>query len=58
MNELAWSQTMTIHDTYGKNIPCDHHMEHLIRLMKNSISGLWSNITNEAVLAEMHLGRQ
>lgn len=41
---------MNIHGRSGKNVPCDLHLEHLNKEAKQSIAGLGSNITEEAVL--------
>ena len=47
--QLAWSGTVNTHGRPGKNIPCDLHMEHLNREVKNQIAGLGSNITDASV---------
>lgn len=48
--QLMWSRTVNIHGRSGKNVPCDLHLEHLNKEAKQSIAGLGSNITEEAVL--------
>lgn len=47
--QLIWNRTVNIHGRAGKNVSCDLHMEHLNRDAKNAITGLGSNITEEAV---------
>ena len=37
------------HGLPGRNIPCDLHMEYLNRAAKESLRGLGSNITDNAV---------
>ena len=48
--QLKWSHTINTHGRPGKNISCDLHMEHLNRLCKGAITGLGSNVTDNAVL--------
>jgi len=47
--QLLTNRTVNIHGRPGKNIPCDLHLEHLNKEAKNSLMGLGSNITDEAV---------
>lgn len=48
--QLLTNRTINTHGKAGKNIPCDLHLEHLNKEAKNSIAGLGSNITNEAIV--------
>lgn len=47
--QLKWNRTINVHGRAGKNVACDLHMEHLNREAKNSLLGLGSNITDNAV---------
>ena len=47
--QLSWNRTINTHGCNGKNIAADLHMEHLNRKAKDFLSGLGSNITDEAV---------
>ena len=47
--QLTWSRTVNTHGLPGRNIPCDLHMEYLNRAAKESLRGLGSNITDNAV---------
>lgn len=47
--QLTWSRTVNTRGLPGKNVPCDLHMEFLNRMAKDSLRGLGSNITDEAV---------
>ncbi len=47
--QLMWNRTINIHGRPGRNVLCDLHLEHMNKEAKNSISGLGSNITDEAV---------
>ncbi len=44
-----WNRIINIHGRPGRNVSCDLHLEHMNKEAKNSISGLGSNITDEAV---------
>ena len=48
--QLIWSRTVNTRGGFGKNIPCDLHMEHLNRCVKTAMSSLSSNISDESVL--------
>ena len=52
--QLKWSRTINVHVRAGNNIPADHHMEHLNRDCKGSISGLGANITDNSI---RHMGK-
>lgn len=47
--ELLWGRCINVHGHRGKNIPADLHMEHLNRMVKDSIKGLGTNKTRTAV---------
>ena len=47
--ELIWSRFINVHGLPGRNIPNDLHMEHLNRIVKNSIKGLGANKTEAAI---------
>ena len=47
--QLTWSRTVNTHGLPGRNIPCELHMEYLNRAAKESLCGLGSNITDNAV---------
>lgn len=47
--QLKWNRTVNVHGRPGKNVSCDLHLEHLNREAKNSLMGLGSNITDNAV---------
>ncbi len=44
--QLMWNRTVNIHGRPGRNVSCNLHLEHM---NKEAISGLGSNITDEAV---------
>ena len=48
--QLKWNRTINMHGRQGKKISCDLHLEHLNREAKNSLMGLRSNVTDNAVL--------
>ena len=47
--QLVWKHTVNTHGKPEKNIPCDLHMEPLIRECKSSIGSLGSNITERSI---------
>ena len=47
--QLLWSRGVNLHGRRGKNIPMDLHLEHLNRVVKESIKGLGSNKTEKAI---------
>jgi hypothetical protein len=47
--QLIWSRTVNTHGQAGRSIPCDLHMEHMNRIVKVSMKGLGSNITQKAI---------
>ena len=53
-HQLQWSRFVNTHGKIGKNIPCDLHMEHLNRVVKNGIRGLGAN---KAEMAMIRLGK-
>ena len=48
--QLVWGRTVNTIGRQGCNIPCDLHMEHLNRRLKNEIRHLGANITASAIL--------
>ena len=48
-SELIWSRFINVHGRPGKNIPADLQMEHLNRLVKQSIKTLGPNKTEKAI---------
>ena len=48
--QLKWSLTVNTRGRPGKNVPCDLRMEHLNGMLKGTITGLGSNISDNAVL--------
>ena len=54
MQQLIWSRFVNLHGCVGKNLPLDLHTEHLNATLKNSITALGANKTEESIL---HLGR-
>ena len=49
-HQLQWSRFVNTHGKKGKNIPCDLHMEHLNRIVKNGIHGLGANKAEKAMV--------
>ena len=47
--QLLWSRGVNVHGRRGKNIPTELHLEHLNRIVKDSIKGLGSNQTEQAI---------
>ena len=47
--ELKWSRTVNTHGKAGHNVPCDLHMEHLNRRLKNCIRSAGSNVYPMAI---------
>ena len=47
--ELLWSRFINVHGIHGHNIPIDLHMEHLNRLVKESIRDLGANKTQRSL---------
>ena len=45
--QLQWSRFINTHGKQGKNIPSDLHMEHMNRIIKNTVKGLGANRTKE-----------
>ena len=49
VQQLMWSRFINTRGGKGKNIPCDLHMEHLNRVLKDGIKGLGANKTDKAI---------
>lgn len=47
---LKWSRCVNTKGFPGCNMPCDLHMEHLNRTIKNMVRGMGGNISSEAVV--------
>ena len=47
--ELKWSRFINCYNVGGRNIPCDLHLEHLNRLLKDAVRGLQANKTSAAI---------
>ena len=47
--QLTWSRFINTRGGKGNNIPCDLHMEHLNRVLKDGIKGLGANKTERAI---------
>lgn len=47
--QLKWSRFVNTRGGKGNNIPCDLHMEHLNRVLKDGIKGLGANKTEKAI---------
>ena len=47
--QLKWSRFISTHDTFGHNISCDLHMEHLNKLAKVAVEGLGANKSEKAI---------
>ena len=47
--ELKWSRFINCYNVGGRNIPCDLHLEHLNRLLKEAVRGLQANKTSAAI---------
>ena len=47
--QLKWSHFINTRGGKGHNIPCDLHMEHLNRVLKDGIKGLGANKTEKAI---------
>ena len=47
--QLKWSRFINTRGGKGHNIPCDLHMEHLNRVLKDGIKGLGANKTEKAI---------
>lgn len=48
-HQLLWSRFINVHGKPGRNIPCDLHMEHLNRVLKNGVQNLSANKTEKAI---------
>ena len=48
--QLKWNRTVNTHGRPGKNVSCDFHLEHLNKEAKQSLMGIGSNFTNQAVI--------
>ncbi len=48
-HQLLWSRCVNTRGFPGKNIPCDLHMEHLNRRLKNVLKNMGANITPKAI---------
>lgn len=48
--QLVWSRCVNTSGRIGRNVPCDLHMEHLNRRIKNILCSLGANITPSAVV--------
>ena len=49
-HQLVWSRFVNISGKEGHNIPCDLHMEHLNRVLKDSVEHLGANKTKDAII--------
>lgn len=49
-HQLQWSRFINTQGKIGRNIPCDLHMEHLNRIVKNGIRGLGANKAETAMI--------
>ena len=49
-HQLVWSRFVNTSGKEGHNIPCDLHMEHLNRVLKDSIKHLGANKTKNAII--------
>ena len=47
--QLLYSRFVNVHGREGRNIPCDLHMEHLNRTIKDALQHLGANKTEEAI---------
>ena len=47
---MVWSRFINTQGRKGKNIPCDLHLEHLNRCLKDSLRNLHSNIKPKSVV--------
>jgi len=56
--QLVWSPFINTHGRQGTNIPCDLHIEHLNRRLKNMMSNLVSNINHICPLFEEQTSHQ
>ena len=48
-HQLLWSRTANVHGKLGKNIAMDLYMEHLNQELKNSVSHLGANVTENTI---------
>jgi len=48
-HQLLWSRFINTHGKPGRNIPCDLHIEHLNRVLKNGVRNLGANKTEKAI---------
>ena len=48
--QLKWSRCINTRGLPGCNVPCDLHLEHLNRCLKDMIRGLHSNVTPKALV--------
>ena len=48
--QLLWSRCINTRGTPGANIPCDLHMEHLNRQLKNTIHLMGANVTPSTIV--------
>ena len=49
-HQQLWSRFINTSGKEGHNIPCDLHMEHLNRVLKDSIQQLGANKTKQAII--------
>lgn len=49
-HQLLWSRVINTRGGAGNNIPSDLHMEHSIRLLKDTLAGVGANITEEVIV--------
>ena len=49
-HQLQWSRFVNTRGKPGKNIPCDLHMEHMNRIVKNAVRGLGANKAENAIV--------
>ncbi len=49
-DQLIWSRFVNTRGVPGRNIPCDLHLEHLNRLLKEAIHNLRANKTEKAIV--------
>ena len=48
-HQLLWSWFINVHGKPWRNIPCDLHMEHLNRVLKNGVQNLNANKTEKVI---------
>ena len=49
-HQLQWSRFVNTQGKPGKNIPCDLHVEHMNRIVKNAVRGLGANKSEKTII--------